>query len=419
MSFIGFTALEVKDVKVVQDLTTEVNAELPESIVEFGKTIEIVAEQPLIHKEVAGSTVNVSSEEFRNRPIESIQSVINTSAGVVTFQGQTFIRGSRATDIVYIVDGVPLTNPITGSMMTDISKNAVEEIVLMTGGFSAEYGNAMGGVVNVSTKDGGSVLSGSLRYKSDKLSSGSQLYQNLNIWDATIGGPVYGGVRFFWTGYLNSRDMNAQRKVLAPDGTNLGSHPHEGYQEYRTTGKLTIPVATGLKLRLSASMNRTQQLLYNLFWRFGSTPEVLDRLGALWQKTTYGSVVVDHAVSNRMFYTLKLGYLDWHSISGQRDRSEWSGNAVGASSSWWKDFSFRTPFLDHNYRIPGDPKVYSKWRLKDSKGVEDIYATRTADSVSVNNPYGVPGGIQNTVDVDYFQNFVWFGDMDSVPGEQK
>jgi outer membrane receptor protein involved in Fe transport len=412
LSFIGYTSLEMKDVRVVQDLTTEINAELPESIIELDEVIEVVAQRPLIHKEVSGSIVNITSDEFRNRPIESIRSVVNTSAGVVTFQGQTFIRGSRSTDIVYIVDGVPLTNPITGTLMSDISKNAVEEIVLMTGGFSAEYGNAMGGVVNVSTKEGGSTLSGSLRYKSDNLTSGSQFYQNLNIWDATIGGPLYGGIRFFLTGYLNLRDMNVQRKVLAPDGTNLGRHPHEGFQEYRTTAKLTIPISARLKLRLSGTLNRSQQLLYNMFWRFGSSPEVLDRYGAHWEKTSYGSAVIDHAVSGRTIYSVKIGYLEWQSKNGQRDREEWSGDAIGANSNWWKDFKFRTPFFDRNYQIPGDPRIYSKWRLRDSKGVSDLYSVRTADSVSVNNPYGIPGGILNSLDADYFQNFIWHGDRD-------
>lgn len=412
ISYIGYTTKVVREVKVVQDLTTEINVELAETYLELGEVVEVVAERPLIHKEVSASAITVSSDEFRNRPIESIQSVVNTSAGVVSFQGQSFIRGSRWTDVAYVVDGVPLTNPITGGLMTDVSKNAVEEIVLLTGGFSAEYGNAMGGVVNVTTKDGGSKMGGSLRYKSDKIMSRSQYYQNLNVWDLTVGGPIYGGIKFFATGYLNVRNMNPQREVIAPDGTDLGRHPHEGYQEYRTNVKLTVPLSRDLKIQFTGSQNRAQQLLYNLYWRFGSDANQLDRYGALWQKTRFGALIVNHLLSSTTFYTAKLGYLDWHSINGQRDRSEWSGLAESANGEWWKDFKFRKPFYDRNYRLPNDPNVYSKWRLRDSQGVDDVYSPRTSDSVSVNNPYGVPGGIQNTVDADYFQSFVWSGDRD-------
>ncbi|HEX9615106.1 MAG TPA: TonB-dependent receptor, partial [Bacteroidota bacterium] len=402
----------VKEVKVIQGLTTEVNASLPDQSLELGETIVVIAERPLVRKDVSSTTSTIAADEFRNLPIESIQSLISINAGVVSVQGQTFIRGSRSTDVTYVVDGVPLTNPITGATMTDINKDAVDEIVLMTGGFSAEYGNAMGGVVNVSTRDGGEKLAGTLRYKTDHLSSGSEFYENANVLDATLGGPLFGSVKFFVTGYLNLRDMNAERDVIAPNGANLGLHPHNGYQEFRTTAKLTVPVAEGLRLRISASSNRKQQLLYNLYWRFGSNPDQLDRYGAYREKTRYAAAIVEHVISPKTFYTLKLGWLDWRTKNGQRDRAEWSGNDVGSNSNFWNDFEFRIPFLDRNYRIPGDPNVYSKWRLRDSRGVGDVFSVRTSDSVSVNNPYGVPGGIQNTVDAGYFQNFVWSGDRD-------
>jgi len=414
VTFMGFTPVIVNNVKVIQDLTTEINVEMEQVVLDVGNAIEVVAERPLIHKEVSSSAHTISSEQFENRIFESIQSVVNTSAGVANYQGQTYIRGSRWTEVNYMVDGLSLTNPITGGWIADINKNAVEEVVLLTGGYSAEYGNAMGGVVNVVTKEGGSSIEGSLRYKTDKLSSGSQFYRNANIWDFTLGGPVWRDIRFFVTGYSNLRDMNPQRKVIAPDGTNLGRHPHEGYQEYRTNVKLSIPVKPGLKLKITGSQNRTQQLLYNLYWRFGADDNQLDRNGALWNKSRYGALILDHAINPQTYYTFKVGYVDWHSINGQRDRAEWSGSEVGASCDWWDDFSFRQPFIDHNYQIPGDVSgmIYSKWRLRDSQGVDDVYSRRSSDAVVAANPYGITGGIQNTLDADYFQSFIWAGDND-------
>jgi outer membrane receptor protein involved in Fe transport len=412
ITFVGYTTVEIKEVKVIQDMATEINVPLSQRTLELGQMVEVVAQRPLVQKEVSASAVTISSDEFRNRPIESVQALVNTSAGVVAFQGGTYIRGSRSTDVTYLVDGVPLTNPISGTLMNDVSKNAVEEVVLMTGGFSAEYGNAMGGVVNVTTKEGGPSYSGALRYKTDKLSSGSQYYQNLNIVDLSIGGPIYSDVRFFFDGFLNSNDMTPGRGVIAPDGTNFGRHPHQGYQEYRTNAKLTIPLSEVMRLKFTGSLNRSQQLLYNLYWRFGDDPNLLDRYGALWQKTGYAAAILDHMVSNKTFYTVKLGYLDYHSINGQRDRNEWSGSSVGINSNFWSDFKFRKPFLDRNYTIPGDPHVYAKWRLLDSQGLDDVYAERTSDALSASNPYGVPGGIQNTVDAGYFQDFVRSGDRD-------
>lgn len=409
-SFIGYTPVTVKNVDVVPDMSTEINVEMKPEVL-MGEAVEVVAERPLIRTEVSSSTRSISSDEFKNLALESVSGVLNTSAGVVS---GSYIRGSRWTEVNYMVDGLSMTNPISGGMISDINKNAVEEIVIQTGGFSAEYGNAMGGVVNVVTKEGGPEYSGSVRYKTDKINSGSQFYQNANIWDLTFGGPLLKNSRFFITGYLNSYDMNPQRKVIAPDGTNLGRHPHEGFQEYRTNAKISIPLTESMKLKITGSMNRSQGLNYNLFWRFGSDENQLDRLGAWLNKSNYGAVVLDHAISSKTYYTLKIGMMSWRSVNGQRDRAEWSDSEVGANCDWWKDFSFRTPFLDHNYQIPGDTTgtKYSKWRLRDSQGVADVYSRRSSDSVSVNNPYGITGAMQSTLDADYFSAFIWAGDND-------
>jgi len=408
-SYIGFRTVMVKNVNVIQDLVTEINVYMESEVLDIGKAVEVIAKRPLIHKEVSSSTMTISSEEFKNLPIESVGDVINNTAGVAS---GSYIRGSRWTEVSYMVDGISLTNPINGGILTDISKNAVDEIVLQTGGFSAEYGNAMGGVVNVVTKEGGSEYVGSFRYKTDKINSASQFYKNANILDLTFGGPLIKESRFFITGYLTSSDMNPEREVFAPDGTNLGRHPHEGYQEYRTNAKFSIPITPSIKLKLMGSLNRSQGLNYNMFWRFGNDENQLDRLGARLNKTKYGVVILDHTISANTFYTFKVGITDWHSINGQRDRAEWSGNAVGINCNWWEDFKFRKPFLDTDYQLPGDATTYSKWRLRDSQGVDDVYSIISSSAISAYNPYGITGGIQNTMDADYFNSFIYSGDND-------
>ena len=411
ISYMGYQTVTVKNVDVIQDITTDLNLKMEPLTIE-AEAVEVIAERPMIHKDVSATTQVISSSSLDNQVYESLNSLIQNTAGIAGYQGNTYIRGSRWTEVNYMIDGISLTNPITGGLMTNVNKDAIEEIVLQTGGFSAEYGNGMAGVVNVVTKDGGDRYSGSLRYKTDKPVSGYQLYKNANIWDFTFGGPVLKGMKFFLTGYLNNRDMNPGREVIAPDGTNLGRHPHEGSQEYRTNLKFTIPVTSKIKLRIMGSLNRSQQNNYSLFWRFGNDENQLDRLGAFWSKTKYGSMIIDHALSKKFYYTFKLGYLDWHTINGQRDRAEWSGNAIGANSNWWEDFDFRKPFLDKKYQLPGDPNFYQKWRLRDSQGVDDVYAARQGDAVSLNNPYGITGGIQNSIDADYFNNFIYAGDND-------
>ena len=61
-----------------------------------------------------------------------------------------------------MVDGLSIKDPLSGYGATlYLSKDAVEELSLVTGGFNAEYGQAMSGIVEVKTKDGGDRLGGS------------------------------------------------------------------------------------------------------------------------------------------------------------------------------------------------------------------------------------------------------------------
>lgn len=410
VSYVGYSTTVVKNVRVVQDNMTQVNVELTQSNIGLkGVTIE-VARTPLIRADVSGSQVIVSGSSIQSRPSESIQSALATMPGIVSFNGQLYARGSRATDIRYIIDGVPVTNPINHTLMTDVNGDAVQDMEVLTGGFSAQYGNALGGIVNLTTKDGGPKLAGSLRYKTDNPLVSSEYYNDQNIWDGTFGGPLIGQSRFFLTFYLNTQATHAGREVIAPSGVNLGRPPHDGDQDYNGTAKFMFPIGNEIRLHLLGSINRDQAQMYSPFWQFGSDPNQLDRLGATFDKTMYGAATLDQTLNQKTYYSLTVGYLHYEYIQGELDRSQWSGNAMGIQTPWWQDFKFRTPFLNTNYHVPGNPNAYSKWQWMDSEGPANVVEPMTGDSVSVNNPWGVPGGLTNTVDASYFQNFVYGGD---------
>ena len=55
----------------------------------------------------------------------------------------------------YIVDGMPVTHPLYGGReVLDLNIQDVEQVELLTGAFSAEYGQAQSGVVNITTRSG-------------------------------------------------------------------------------------------------------------------------------------------------------------------------------------------------------------------------------------------------------------------------
>lgn len=96
---------------------------------------------------------------------ESAVSIATTQAGVQASGGGLVVRGSRNSDNKYLVDGHDVTDVVTGTLGTPASSAganytptssafATEDVQVVTGNANAQYGNAVGGVVNTVMKTG-------------------------------------------------------------------------------------------------------------------------------------------------------------------------------------------------------------------------------------------------------------------------
>jgi outer membrane receptor for ferrienterochelin and colicin len=77
--------------------------------------------------------------------------------------GAYSIAGSMSFDTLYMVNGVTVSENLRGQAYDLYVEDAVQETNVATAGISAEYGRFGGGVVNVITKSGGNLFSGSFR----------------------------------------------------------------------------------------------------------------------------------------------------------------------------------------------------------------------------------------------------------------
>jgi hypothetical protein len=93
--------------------------------------------------------------------------VVRLNPGVSTDRGDTqgrslalAIYGATSAENQWIIDGVNTTNAFKGVQGKAINNEFVQEVEVKTGGYQAEYGRALGGIVNVVTKSGGNVFRG-------------------------------------------------------------------------------------------------------------------------------------------------------------------------------------------------------------------------------------------------------------------
>jgi outer membrane receptor protein involved in Fe transport len=149
-SSIGYAPATVINVRVNIDQTTIVDLELKEEIYETGEII-VVAETPIVQRDVASSGVNLNSEEIQNLPVVDVESVVGLQAGVIGEE----IRGSGSLDeVIYQVNGVTMRDGRDNTPYSNISFTSVEQVKLQTGGFTADVGEVRSGVVQIVTKEG-------------------------------------------------------------------------------------------------------------------------------------------------------------------------------------------------------------------------------------------------------------------------
>jgi len=200
-SYVGYQTIVMKNVRIMSDQTTTLNFKLAEQTMELGEQIEVIAERPLVQKDLTSSKKITTEEEIKALPVETFAGIMLTQAGVTQGAGgELHIRGGRSTEIAYLVDGISVANPYsTNGMATSVATNAIQEMSVVSGAFNAEYGNAMSGVVNFTTKDGTPDFHPYISfYSGDYVSSHKDIFTNIDALnplanynvEGTLSGPL-------------------------------------------------------------------------------------------------------------------------------------------------------------------------------------------------------------------------------------
>jgi len=165
---------------------------------------DVEAERRLIEVERTGSSHFLSGQQMDAMPLDQVVDMIAHQPGVTIYDNEIHIRGGRADDTQFIIDGMSVNDPLAGGGYGyQIDPSLINEIEVLTGGFNAEYGQAVSGVVNVSTKEGGDRFAGKMSLKRDYVAQPvpkndfrdwRNLYdfnesQNIDIFKLTLSGP--------------------------------------------------------------------------------------------------------------------------------------------------------------------------------------------------------------------------------------
>jgi outer membrane receptor protein involved in Fe transport len=207
-SYVGYASVTISNVRVTSGQTTTQDFAMSSSVVQAADVV-IIGARPLIQRNTT-NTVRVNTQEtIQSLPIRGLQNIVALEAGVSERNGNLYVRGGRAGEVAYAMDGSSTTNPFFNTNNINIIQEAIEELQVQAGGFTAEYGGAMSGLVRTTTRTGGTKYQFSLDASSDDfakpgeefLGTTSRGYRNVVL---TAGGPLGSNdIRFFVAGQHN------------------------------------------------------------------------------------------------------------------------------------------------------------------------------------------------------------------------
>jgi hypothetical protein len=285
---------EEKSGEIVLALGHSVEKDFKLRLTGGSETVTVVATPPSLDARRTAVAFSVGQQQIENLPTNG-RNFVNfaaltpgvttdrtTNRGIISTSGLSF-TGQPARNNSITVDGFDNNDVTTGGVRGLFSQEAVREFQVLTDSYSAEFGRASGGVVNIVTKSGTNDLHGNaFFYLRDKSLNAREHFEKVDVfgtpidqakapfrqyqWGATLGGALRRDKTFFFLSYENvdvraSNFVNIDPTVAAALGR-AGFPVEVGYVPYdfktsQALGKLDHQWSANDTLSLRASFSKT------------------------------------------------------------------------------------------------------------------------------------------------------------------
>ncbi len=235
-SYTGFSKTTQTGIVLTVGQTATVN--LPLKVAAAGETVVVTAEAPIIEPTKTEISQVIETKQIQALPISGrlftdFALLTPSVAKSRTSLGTTFTEfevtqisfgGMRSFSNEITVDGADFVNTISGVQRATPPQDSVQEFRVVNNSFGAEYGRALGGIVNIVTKSGTNDFHGSIYdYLQNSATDARSLLQpaplphalRQNQFGGTLGGPIRKDKMFFFMNYEGRR--SAQSPTYAPD----------------------------------------------------------------------------------------------------------------------------------------------------------------------------------------------------------
>lgn len=159
---IGHYKVELqKDGQIVSTVETDVvvGRGVEASFANGTQTVQVTGRRSHLDFSSADNGATFNAKQLNSLPIAQnigaiIQLAPNTTRADPRYAGGASMGGGGASENAFYVNGFPVTNPLTQLGSSDLPFGAIAQTQILTGGFGAEFGRSVGGVVNITTRSG-------------------------------------------------------------------------------------------------------------------------------------------------------------------------------------------------------------------------------------------------------------------------
>jgi hypothetical protein len=194
----GFKTLVREGVRVTVGETTTLSITLDQTSLQ--ESVIVTGQSPALDIQKTTITADYPKEFLMSVPTQRqlLVSFFSVVPGVVS---ETY-HGAATSDNAFMIDGVNISDPLTGGLLVSYGFDIMEELAVDTGGLRAEYGNVRGAVINAITKSGGNDFHAQASYyfrnksfQADNTAGTPLAGQFVGLkqeydWNLNVGGPI-------------------------------------------------------------------------------------------------------------------------------------------------------------------------------------------------------------------------------------
>ncbi|MCB9762699.1 MAG: TonB-dependent receptor [Alphaproteobacteria bacterium] len=399
--------------------------------------IVVEEERPAIDTEKASQSTVMTKEFLERVPTgRSYQSAISSTPGALPGSNPS-IGGAAYNENTYMLDGVNITDSVTGTFSMNFNFDAIEQIEVITGAFDAEYPSNLGGLINIVTDTGGNTLEfdTSVYYENANwapkidaryAADGAELaptgfdsqFQTLQI-NAKISGPIVRDKAWFVVSY------SMERSLIANVGIDL-PRDYEGHYllakittQPNAANRITTLFQTdpttidnqeqGDRFTRPEAQDRQAQggWLGSLQWDWFPTPDIIVESKATYQQ----SFIENYGVP--CTHNQRLGYHPCEAEEPENDIDFDTPGRTGAYNAFNSQNYVRYYFDDRQrYRVESKASFLQR-EIPVLRGSHDFKVGAEADILRMDQIQGITGDLYyvdlNTItyDPETYENWYW------------